>query len=201
MSDTAGEIFIDRFPHLPRVFQDKMVGEQEDVASPVAQRRQVDGKDVQAVEEVGAEPPGGEVLFEDPIRCRDDPNVDLDHPAGTERLELLLLQDAQQLDLRRGGKLPHLVEEDRPPVRLLEPSAPLVKGAGKGPPFVPEELALDQGVRNGRAVDLDEGPPEAGAFLMDRPGDQLLAGSRLPVDQDRRVRSRPPGPRGRRHPA
>ena len=91
------------------------------------------------------------------------------------------------MDLRRRGELPHLVEEDRPPVGLFETSAPLVDGAGEGPPFVAEELAFDQRVGNGRAVDLDKRPLEAGAVFVNRPGDQLLARPRLPVDQDRRV--------------
>ena len=178
-----------------------MVGEQEDVASPVAQRRQVDGKDVEAVEEVGAEPSGGEILFEVPVRRGDDPDIDLDHPGGTEGLELLLLEDAQQLDLRRGGELSHLVEEDRPPVRLLEPSAPLVEGAGKGPPFVAEEFAFDQGVRNGRAVDLDEGSLEAGAVSDGSPGRSAPCPFPSRRGSGPSCWNRPPGPRGRRHPA
>ena len=39
-----------------------------------------------------------------------------------ETLELPLLEDAQELDLRRGGKVADLVEEESAAVRELEPA-------------------------------------------------------------------------------
>ncbi len=167
---------------------DEMVGQQDDVAPPLAQRRQVERKDVQTVKKVGPEPSRGEILLEVAIRCGDDPDIDADHAGGAERLELLFLEHPEQFGLGRRGEFPDLVEKNRPPVRLLETASPLVDGAGKGPPLVAEKFALDQRVGNGRAVDLDKRPLEAGAVFVDRAGNQFLARPRLPDDQYRRIR-------------
>ena len=61
------------------------------------------------------------------------------------------------------GGLAHLVEEEGSAVGLLEQARPIAVGAGEGAPGVAEELALEQGVREGRAVDGDEGVPASRA--------------------------------------
>ena len=55
-------------------------------------------------------------------------------------------------------------------------------GAGEGALDVPEQLALEQLRREGTAVNGDEARRPATA-LVDGAGDQLLAGSGLPLDQ------------------
>ena len=52
---------------------------------------------------------------------------------------------------------------------------------------VAEELALEERVGNGRAVDRDEGAVLAAAAHVDRAGDELLAGAALAVDEHRGV--------------
>ena len=99
-------------------------------------------------------------------------------------LKLALLQHAQDLGLRGRRHVPHLVEEDRPAVALLELADPAVLGAGEGPLLVPEQLALEQAFGNRRAVDRQEGALVAAAVEVDRAGDQLLARAALAQDQD-----------------
>jgi hypothetical protein len=48
-----------------------------------------------------------------------------------------------------------------------------------------EELGLEQGFLERRAVDLDEGVLRARAGLMNQPREHGLAGPRFPPDQDR----------------
>jgi hypothetical protein len=55
---------------------------------------------------------------------------------------------------------------------------------GEGALLVAEELALDQVVGNGRAVDRDEGLAGPVAVLPDRARHQLLAGAALAGDHD-----------------
>ena len=55
------------------------------------------------------------------------------------------------------------------------------------PFLVAEQLALEQARGNRRAVQLDEGARATAAQVVDRAGDQLLAGPRLALNQDRRV--------------
>ena len=56
--------------------------------------------------------------------------------------------------------------------------------AGEGAATVPEELAVEQGVRDRPAVERDEGPLGAGAAPMDAAGDELLTGAALAADED-----------------
>src|SRR5262249_60569137 len=80
-----------------------------------------------------------------------------------------------------------LVEQDRAAVRGLEaPLAPRV-GAGEGALLVAEELALDELAVDRRAVHRDEGPPAAGAALVQRLRDELLAGAALAAHEHREV--------------
>ena len=49
---------------------------------------------------------------------------------------------------------------------------------------VPEKLALDQLLRDGGAVHVDQRALEVGAAEVDGAGDQLLPGAGLPEDED-----------------
>src|SRR3989442_15389463 len=70
----------------------------------------------------------------------------------------------------------------------LEEPHPLVIGARGRAPLVPEGLTLEERWRDGVAVEADELSRGARAELVDQAGDHLLAGTRLPGDQDRYVR-------------
>ena len=70
-----------------------------------------------------------------------------------DALELALLQHAQQLRLQRRAHRPDLVEEQRAPVRLLEPALAGADGAGERAAHVAEQLRLEQRLGNRAAVD------------------------------------------------
>src|SRR5262249_50918409 len=72
-----------------------------------------------------------------------------------------------------------LVEEQRPAVGGLDLALPLRVGAGEGAPLVTEELALEQRLRDGAAVDGDEGSVAPWTMRVDGPGHELLAGAAL----------------------
>ena len=61
---------------------------------------------------------------------------------------------------------------------------------GEGASFVAEQLGLEQRVGEGGAVDRDERFAVARAAVVERAGDQLLAGAGLAEEQDRRVARR-----------
>src|SRR5439155_553 len=77
-----------------------------------------------------------------------------------------------------------------PAVRQLEAALAPLDGAGERTPLVAEDLALEQGLGNGRAVDRDEGPAAARRELMHGARDELLAGPAVAGDEQRRVRRR-----------
>ena len=84
------------------------------------------------------------------------PDVDRDRFVPADALELLLLQQPQHLALRGGRHVADFVEKNRAAVALLEPADVPAVGAGEGPLLVAEQLAFQQRVGQGRAVDRHE---------------------------------------------
>ena len=96
-----------------------------------------------------------------------------------DRLELALLEHAQQLRLQADADRADLVEEDRAAMGEGELAALVPDGPGEGAADVAEQLRFEQVLGNGGAVHLDERTLAAGAAGMDGTGDQLLARARL----------------------
>src|SRR5262249_57762945 len=96
----------------------------------------------------------------------------------------VLLKDPAELRLHRDVHLGDLVEEQRAAVRELEAPEPSLERSREGAALVSEDLALDERLGNGRAVDGHEGTQAALGPLVDGPRDQLLAGPALAVDED-----------------
>ncbi len=143
----------------------------------------MEGDHVQPEEEVLPEGAPADLLLEVLVGGRDHPHVDGHGPRPPYRFELLLLEDAEDLGLRLQGHVPDLIEEQRPPVGQLELAFLGGEGAREGAPGMAEELALDELLGDGRAVDLDEGSGRPQALGVDGPRHQLLAGAVLTEDQ------------------
>src|SRR5207247_4773696 len=110
----------DRLLHLARQAGEQVARERRDVLAPVAQRREPDREDAQAVVEVLAESAGLHLLVEVPVGGHDDSGVDRAGAVLTHRADLPLLQHAQELRLERRAGLRDLVEEERAAARHLE---------------------------------------------------------------------------------
>ena len=161
----------------------EVLDQARDVPFALAQRRDVDRHDVEAVQQVFAEPALADLLVEALVGRGDDPHVDVDRLARPDARNDALLQRAQHLGLGREAHVSDLVEEQRAAVGLLELPGPVRRRAGKAPLQVPEQLAFDQLGGNGRAVDLDERAPPARAERVDRARHQLLARAVLAGDE------------------
>ena len=155
------------------------------VLQALAQRRHPDREDVEAVVEVLAELAVLDQLDHVAVGGRDQAEVDLDRLLGADRIDLALLQRAQQLDLGVERQLADLVEEQRAAVGFLELADALVDGAGERALLVAEQDALDQVLGDGAAVDGDERLAGALALALDGARDQLLADAAFALDQDR----------------
>ena len=81
------------------------------------------GMTLQAVVQIFLEPAVGDHLPQVAVGRRDDAHVDLLRALRAERLELALLEHAQQLGLERRAHRADLVEEDRAAVGEREPAA------------------------------------------------------------------------------
>ena len=126
------------------------------------------------------------------MRRRDDAHADAEAGPAADALEGAVLQHAQETDLRLERELGHLVEEEGAAVRALEPPEPHLARPREASAFVAEELRVDQLGRDGATVDPQHGAARAARARVEHPRDQLLARSRLPLDEDGGVRGRDP---------
>ena len=183
-----------RLPSSAAKPRQKMPGQRRDIGGPFAQRRHRDREHVQAIEQVFAEAAGFDVGDQVAIGGRDDADVDLDQLAGADRLDLALLDGAQQLDLGRGRQLADLVEEQGAAGRLDELADMALGGAGERALLVAEQDRLDQVFRHGAAIHRDERFCAPLARAVDGARDQFLADAGLARDQHRDMSTSPPSP-------
>ncbi len=123
-----------------------------------AQRGERDLDDGEPVVEVLAEGALVDAAGEVAVGGGDEAHVDGAGRGGADAADGARLDGAEQLGLERERHLADLVEEERAAVGLLEDAAPVGDGAAEGAAHVPEELALDEVLRDGAAVDGHEGP-------------------------------------------
>jgi len=164
--------------------------EERDVALALAQRRQVDGDDIQAKQEVLAECPLGTHGRQVLVRGGDHAHIDHLDLVGAHRTNLSVLQHPQQLGLHGQGHIADLIEEDRALVSDHEVTGAVGDGPGKCPAHVPEELALQQVGRHRGAILGHECPFPAVAPVVDRARRVLLTRAGLPEDQDGHIAGR-----------
>src|SRR5262249_1370543 len=75
------------------------VDEERNVAAPLPQSRDADREDVQAVEQASPESAGGDGRFESADAGGRAADLGRERRAAADRLDLLLLEDPQELDL------------------------------------------------------------------------------------------------------
>ena len=161
--------------------------QQRHVAAPRAQRRELDARDRQAMEQVVAEAPLLHLLIEVAPRGREEAHVDGEGPLAADTGDGAALDRAEQLRLQLQRELADLVDQERAAVGALEDALAHRHRAGERPLLVPEQLRLDQVGRDGGAVEDDEGAIATPALLVERLGELLLAGARLPFQDHRDV--------------
>src|ERR1700687_1764148 len=154
-----------------------------DVLPAVAQGRHVKGNHVQAIEKILAKGAARDFLFEMLVRCGDDAHVDAQGSVGAYALEALFLEYPQNFRLRAEAHVSDFIEEERPAVGLLKFTDLVFRRAGKAALNMPEELGLDQFLRNRRAIDFPERTLAAKARSVQRARNELLARAALTVDQ------------------
>src|SRR5712692_10057323 len=174
---------------LPELVEE-IVAEERDVLGPLPQGRHPQRDGVDAEIEILAEAPLAQRGVEVDVRGADQAEIDVHDPVAADRPVLALLQDTQQLGLEIRRHLADLVQQQRAALRHLEQDFLVHRRAGERALLVAEELRLDEILRDGRAVDLDERPFGALAVVVHRVGDQLLAGAVLALDENVRFAGR-----------
>ena len=88
--------------------------------------------------------------------------------------------------MQRQGQLSDLVQQQRAATCLLEQARLVPGGSRERSTDMPEQLRLEQALRDRGAVDGDERGRHAGARPMNRLRDDFLAGPALTSDEDGR---------------
>src|SRR5262245_65681650 len=112
------------------------------VIAPLAQRRQVDRADADPVIKIGPELPLLRPLLKIAMRRGDDPHIGANRLLAAEPHKFLLLQDAEDLGLRRQRHVANFVEEKRAAIALLKLADPPPIGSSESPLLMAEQLAL-----------------------------------------------------------
>src|SRR4029453_9284915 len=152
----------------------EVLDQQRDVLESFAKRGQNDRDYVQAVKEINLKPPLAYELREVAVGCRNHPDIHLLRALRAEGLDFAFLQHAQQFRLEIGLHRSDLVEKNGSAVGEGEFAFPGGGGVGEGPLDMAEKLRLQQGLGNGRAIDLDEWQVHLRAAIVYGAGHQLL---------------------------
>ena len=139
---------VDRLAAPGRVLVNEVRDQHRNVVDALAKRRHDDRNDVQAIEQIVLEPAlvaradGGRGWSRRSRGRRRDSGA-----FGAERLDLALLQHAQQLGLQADAHRADLVEKDRPAVGQRELAFLRAGGVRERPADVAEELGFQQASR------------------------------------------------------
>ncbi|MNH12972.1 hypothetical protein D3C79_725290 [compost metagenome] len=155
---------------------------------PLAQRRQFEPGIGQAEVQVLAKAPRFHHRRKIAMGRADHLDIHPLPPRRAQRRHFALGQHAQQPGLQVERHIADLVEEQRATVGLLQqPLHALARRPGERPGDIAEQLALDQGFGNGRAVQRDKGPCSALTLLMQLAGEDFLARPGFAEHQHRQV--------------
>src|SRR5258705_4753108 len=104
---------------------------------------------------------------------------------ASQPLELLLLKHAEQLGLQFERNFSYFVQENGAAISHFETPNPLRDRSCECALLVPEQLALEQTCRNGRAIELDERFRAPRTQIMNPARNQFLSCACLSIDQHR----------------
>jgi len=167
----------------PHALAQKMPRQQHGVPTALAKGGHTDRDPPDPVIEILAETLGGDQGEEILVGGADKPDVQRNGHPTPNPLDHPLLQNPQQFGLQAQGHLADLVEEDRAAGGKFQPTRGLAHGARESPAFVPEEFALQQILGDRGAVDRAKRTTGAIAQLVQRAGQQFLAGTTLTLQQ------------------
>ena len=173
-----------RFAEAAIVAFDEEVDERKDVFLAIAQRRNEDRDDGEAVVQILAELAFAHCFFEVAIGGGDDAHVHLDIAEAADAADHLIFEHTQQLGLEQGREFADFIEKQGAAVGRFKQALLHLLGVGECALFVAEEFGFHQGFGDGGAVDGDEGLFVADAFVVDGLGDEILAGAAFALDEN-----------------
>jgi hypothetical protein len=177
-----------RAPEAHRRVPEEPVDQRGNVLAPLDERGNGERDHAQPVVQILAEAPGAHRGLQVLVGGGEHAHVDPDRLVAADALDLPLLERAQQLRLRLERHVATFVEKQRAAVGGFELAFAARDRARERTLLVPEQLALHQLARERGTVHRDERLGATRAPVVQRIGDQLLAGPALAPDQHGHVR-------------
>ena len=159
-----------------------MAGQHRDIRWAFAQRRQVNGNQIQSIKQVFTEIAFLNHFSQVSIRRGDNPDINRSACAWPKNFIRSVLKHSQYFDLRIRVQIANLVQEYRPTVCGLESSSTILSRVGKCSLDVTEHFALKQRRRYSTKIHLNKGGIFSFTVAMNGGGDQLFAGATLAGD-------------------
>ena len=140
----------------------KALGQQGYILGSLPQGRHVNGKDIQAVEQIHAELAGLDLAFQVLVSRRHNAHIGFLGLGAADPLIGALLQDPQQFHLHVEGHVPNLVQEQGATFGHFKTALAGADGTGKSALLVTKQLALKEFRGYGAAVDGNKGASGTG---------------------------------------
>ena len=115
--------------------------------------------------------------------CGDHPHIHGHGPGSAHWVDHAFLQNPQEFDLQFQWQVADFIEEYRAVVRQFKTSHPVGHRAGERAFFVAKELALDEVLGDGRAIDGNEIGASTRREFVQRARHDFFAGSALAGDE------------------
>src|SRR5438552_3493976 len=143
-------------PCLPGESIDEVLHQHGNILSSLAQRRHLERKYIEPVEQVAPKGSADDGRFQITIGGCDHSHVSTNRLISAHPLKFPLLQDAQERNLGLRRKIPDFVQEDRASLRKFEPAQPPLQGSGERSLLMTEQLGCDQILGDRGAVHTHE---------------------------------------------
>jgi hypothetical protein len=163
----------------------EIMREQWNVSLALAQRRQLQARDVQPIKQVSAEAILGNRGLQRGVRTGDDACRQSALLGSAEPAKAPIFDNAKELCLQLEGQLRDFVKKDGARAGYLEQAAFECASIRERARLVSEQLALEQSLGNRSAVDGDERLRRALTRSVDAAGKQLLTGAGFSDEQNR----------------
>src|SRR6202030_1503532 len=150
----GGNVF-DSFIEAAAEFLDKVADQQRHIFPALAQRGNLNGKNVEAVVQIAAKSALGDQLGKVAVGGGHHANVDALRAVAAQALEFLLLEHAKQFWLQLERNIGNFVEKKGATVGQLEAADFLADGTGEGAAFVAEEFRFEKAGGNCGAIDFN----------------------------------------------
>ena len=174
--------------HFSLIDPAEVLGEKDGVTGTFAKRRQVDGDDIESIEEVLAEASGLCEFRKIAIGSGYDANIDLDRSVAAHAHQFAFLKYAQQLGLKWKREFGNFVEEGGAAVSGFEQSFFLRERSCERTLLVSEEFALKESLGDGSAVDGNKGACGTRAVVVNRARGQFFASATLSLRRGQSIR-------------